>query len=174
MNREEFREHARTNNVIPVFRKLLADGETPLGIYRKLAKNLPNTFLLESAEHGGAWSRYSFIGVRSQATLTERDGKAFWEGNPPAGAPTDMAPLEALRLSAQHLKSPVIPGLPTLTGGLVGYMGYDSVRGLEKLPTLSKKDLPLPELNFMLTSDIAVMDHADGTLILIANAIRLR
>ena len=171
MNREEFREHARTNNVIPVFRKLLADGETPLGIYRKLAKNLPNTFLLESAEHGGAWSRYSFIGVRSQATLTERDGKAFWEGNPPAGAPTGMAPLEALRLSAQQLKSPVIPGLPTLTGGLVGYMGYDSVRGLEKLPTLSKKDLPLPELNFMLTSDIAVMDHADGTLILIANAI---
>ena len=171
MNREEFREHARTNNVVPVFRKLLADGETPLGIYRKLAKNLPNTFLLESAEHGGAWSRYSFIGVRSQATLTERDGKAFWEGNPPAGAPSAMAPLEALRLSAQHLKSPVIAGLPTLTGGLVGYMGYDSVRGLEKLPTISKKDLPLPELNFMLTSDIAVMDHADGTLILIANAI---
>nr|MTA02555.1 anthranilate synthase component I [Actinomycetota bacterium] len=55
---EEFRIHALTNNVIPVFRKVLADGETPLGIYKKLAKNQPGTFLLESAEHGGLWSRY--------------------------------------------------------------------------------------------------------------------
>ena len=171
MQRSEFQEYAKNFNVIPVYRKLLADGETPIGIYRKLAKNAPSTFLLESAEHGGVWSRYSFIGANSQATLSERDGKAIWVGTTPAGAPVGIDPLAALRLSAAHLRSPKIAGLPPLTGGLVGYMGYDSVRRLEKLPTLSKKDIDLPELAFMLTSDLAVMDHAEGTITLIANAI---
>lgn len=171
MNMEEFRIYARNFNVIPVFRKLLADSETPLGVYRKLAKSAPGTFLLESAEHGGVWSRFSFIGVHSDATLTEKDGLAVWEGNVPAGAPVGMPPLEALRISAAHLRSPKIAGLPPLTGGLVGYMGYDCVRALEKLPTLSVKDLPLPDLTFMLTSDLAVLDHSDGTITLIANAI---
>ena len=171
MKRSEFQEYAKSFNVIPVYRKLLADGETPIGIYRKLAKNAPSTFLLESAEHGGVWSRYSFIGANSQATLSEKDGKAIWVGATPAGAPVGIDPLAALRLSAAHLRSPKIAGLPPLTGGLVGYMGYDSVRRLEKLPTLSKKDIDLPELAFMLTSDLAVMDHAEGTITLIANAI---
>ncbi len=171
MNLEEFRSYAKDFNVIPVSRKLLADGETPLGVYRKLAKNLANTFLLESAEHGGAWSRYSFIGVRSQATLSERSGLAIWEGTAPAGAPMGIDPLEALRITSLHLRSPKISGLPPLTGGLVGYMGYDAVRRLEKLPDLSEKDICLPEIAFMLTSDLAVMDHSDGTITLIANAI---
>lgn len=171
MNLEEFRDFAKSSNVIPVSRRLLADGETPLAIYRKLAKNADNTFLLESAEHGGAWSRYSFIGVRSEATLSEKSGLAYWQGTAPAGAPTGIDPLEALRLSAAHLKSPQIPGLPPLTGGLVGFMGYDVVRRLEKLPQLAIKDIDLPELSFMLTSDLAVLDHSDGTITLIANAI---
>ena len=171
MNLEEFRAYAKVSNVIPVSRKLLADSETPLGVYKKLAKSAANTFLLESAEHGGAWSRYSFIGVRSEATLSEKDGLAYWQGTVPAGAPTGIDPLEALRLSAAHLKSPKIAGLPPLTGGLVGFMGYDVVRRLEKLPSLSHKDIPLPELSFMLTSDLAVMDHSEGTITLIANAI---
>jgi anthranilate synthase component 1 len=171
MNIEEFRGYAKTFNVIPVYRKLLADGETPLGVYRKLTGNAIGSFLLESAEHGGAWSRYSFIGAHSQATLTEKDGKAHWIGNPPVGVPTDMDTLEALRQTSAHLKSPKIVGLPPLTGGLVGYMGYDSVRRLEKLPEISVKDIPLPEIAFMLTNDLAVMDHTDGTITLIANAI---
>jgi anthranilate synthase component 1 len=168
---EEFREFAKSNNVIPVYRRLLADGETPLNVYKKLAKNLPGTFLLESAEHGGVWSRYSFIGAHSQTTLTEKDGVAIWLGKPPAGVPQGMNPLEALRKTVAHLKSPTIAGLPTLTGGLVGYMGYDSVRRLEKLPNLAVKDIELPEIAFMLTSDLAVMDHSEGTITLIANAI---
>jgi anthranilate synthase component 1 len=171
MNLHEFREHAREYNVIPVYRKLLADGETPLGVYRKLAGKSPGSFLLESAEHGGVWSRYSFIGAHSQATLTEVDGQAQWIGVAPAGAPAGIDPLEALRLSASHLRSPKIPGLPPLTGGLVGYMGYDSVRRLEKLPSKAMKDIPLPEIAFMLTSDLAVMDHTEGSITLIANAI---
>ena len=171
LNISEFREYAKSYNVIPVFRKLLGDGETPLNIYKKLAKSLPGTFLLESAEHGGVWSRYSFIGVDSQTTLTEKGGRAIWLGQPPVGVPQDMSPLDALRRSVAHLKSPKIAGLPTLTGGLVGYMGYDCVRTLERLPNLASKDLDIPEMAFMLTSDLAVMDHSDGTITLIANAI---
>ena len=171
MKIEEFRKHAQSHNVIPVYRKLLADGETPLNIYKKLAQNKPGTFLLESAEHGGVWSRYSFIGVKSQTTLTEKDGQALWIGKPPVGVPTGVDPLTALRQSVAHLKSPKIDGLPTLTGGLVGYMGYDAVRRLEKLPKSAVRDIELPEISFMLTSDLVVMDHSDGTIILIANAI---
>lgn len=171
MNLQDFRNYAVDHNVIPVYRRVLADGETPLGIYKKLAKNKPGTFLLESAEHGGVWSRYSFIGVASQTTLTEKDGLAHWLGTPPAGVPVGMDPLQALKLSVAHLKSPVIEGLPPLTGGLVGYMGYDSVRRLESIPNLAIDDLHLPEIAFMLTSDLAVMDHSNGTLTLIANAI---
>ena len=168
---EEFRDHARHHNVIPVWRTLLADSETPLTLYRKLAGDRPGTFLLESAEHGGTWSRYSFIGVNSLATLTEVDGVATWEGAKPAAAPSGIDPLTALRISAEHLKSPRISGLPPLTGGLVGYMGYDVVRRLEKISTLAVNDLPVPELAFMLTSDLAVLDHQNGTVTLIANAI---
>ena len=97
MRIEEFREYAKDNNVIPVYRKLLADGETPLGLYKKLAKNNPGTFLLESAEHGGTWSRYSFIGVHSQTTLTEHNGQAHWIGTPPVGVPEGMDPLRSSR-----------------------------------------------------------------------------
>lgn len=171
MNLEEFRRYAKDNNVIPVYRRVLVDCETPLGLYKKLAKNNPGTFLLESAEHGGVWSRYSFIGVRSQTTLTEREGKADWLGTPPAGVPKGMDPLQALKLAVAHLRTPVIPGLPPLTGGLVGYMGYDSVRRLENIPSIAVDDLNLPEIAFMLTSDLAVMDHSNGTVTLIANAI---
>src|SRR5689334_4796273 len=69
--------------VVPVTRRLLADGETPFCVYRKLAGNRPGTFLLESAEHGGVWSQFSFIGVRCAATLTEQDGHALWVGTAP-------------------------------------------------------------------------------------------
>lgn len=171
MNFEEFTRYAHDFNVIPVYRKLLADSETPLGVYRKVAKNAQSTFLLESAEHGGAWSRYSFIGAHSQATLSEKNGVATWIGKEPKGAPTGIDPLEALRISATQLRSPSIEGLPPLTGGLVGFMGYDSVRRLEKIPTHTHSDIPIPELAFMLTSDLVVMDHSDGTITLIANAI---
>ena len=71
---DRFRVLAKDRRVIPVTRRLLADGDTPIALYRKLAAGRPGTFLLESAENGRTWSRYSFIGVRSAATLTVRDG----------------------------------------------------------------------------------------------------
>ena len=168
---EDFSNFAKSFNVIPVWKKIFADSETPLTIYQKLAQGEPGTFLLESAEHGGTWSRYSFIGVSSQATLTEKNGKAFWDGIVPAVAPIDGEPLIALSKAANFLKSPVIPELPPLTGGLVGYLSYDVIRRLEKIPALAKDELLLPEMAFMLTTDLVIYDHHEGSIILIANAI---
>ena len=79
--REEFRALAVGHRVIPVARRLLADDETPVGVYRKLAGDRPGTFLLESAENGRSWSRWSFVGVHCAAALTERDGALYWLGD---------------------------------------------------------------------------------------------
>ncbi|GAB94387.1 anthranilate synthase component 1 [Kineosphaera limosa] len=166
-----FRELAQGRRVIPVMRRLLADAETPVGVYRKLARNLPGTFLLESAEHGGVWSRYSIIGAASRAVLTERDGEAVWFGDPPAGIPTRGNPVEVLRDAIATLATEPIPGLPPLTGGMVGFIGYDAVRRWEKVPTTAPDELRLPELAMMLATDVAVLDHADGSLLLVANAV---
>lgn len=166
-----FRTLAKDRRVIPVTRRLLADGETPVGLYRKLAAGRTGTFLLESAEHGRVWSRYSFIGVRSRATLTERAGVAHWLGEPPVGVPVDGDPLRALRATVETLRTERLPGLPPLTGGLVGMLSYDAVRRLERLPDGTVDDLQVPELAMMLATDLAVLDHADGSVLLIANAI---
>ena len=166
-----FRELARGRRVIPVVRRLLADAETPLGVYRKLAQDLPGTFLLESAEHGGLWSRYSIVGARSAATLTEVDGQAHWIGDPPVGVPTSGDPTEALRDTVSALRTEPLAGLPPLTGGMVGVLTYDVVRRWERLPDNTLDDLHLPELTMMLASDLAVLDHSDGSLLLVANAI---
>ena len=160
--------------MVPVTRRLLADGETAVGIYRKLAGNRPGTVLLESAEQGKQWSRYSFVGVRSAGVLTERDGAALWLGEELPGLTDDLPadPLAAVRTLARRLRSPRRPDLPRLTGGLVGYLGYDVVRRLERLPVTSTDDLGMPELALMLVTDLAVLDHHDGTVLLIANAVR--
>lgn len=172
---DTFRTLAKDRRVIPVTRRLLADGDTPVGLYRKLAGERPGTFLLESAENGRTWSRYSFIGVRSAATLTARDGRAQWLGTPPVGVPTDGDPLDVLRATVEALHTPrdLIEGegLPPFTGGMVGYLGYDIVRRLEKVGERTVDDLGLPELTMLLTSDLAVFDHWSGTVLLIANAI---
>jgi len=166
-----FRELARERRVVPVVRRLLADAETPLGVYRKLAQNRPGTFLLESAEHGGVWSRYSIIGARCAATLTERDGQAWWIGEPPVGVPTSGDPTQALRDTVRVLHTEAVGGLPPLTGGMVGVLTYDVVRRWERLPDNTIDDLRLPELTMMLATDLAVLDHADGSLLLVANAV---
>jgi anthranilate synthase component I len=175
---EAFRAQARQRRVVPVTRRLLADGETPVGVYRKLAGG-PGTFLLESAEQGAgpggtAWSRYSFIGVRSAATLVERGGEAEWLGTPPPGVPTGGDPVRVLRATVAALAAPGAdpdPDLPPLTGGMVGYLGYDLIRRFERLPVLAEDDLGLPELGMMLATDLVVLDHFDGSAILVANAI---
>ncbi|HEY7175019.1 MAG TPA: anthranilate synthase component I, partial [Micromonosporaceae bacterium] len=170
-----FRHLARSHRVVPVTRRLLADGETPVGVYRKLAGG-PGSFLLESAEQGAAssgtaWSRYSFVGVRSVATLTSADGAAVWLGAPPLGLPTDGDAVDVLRATVAALASSEQPetgeDLPPLTGGLVGFLAYDIVRRFERLPNLSADDLGVPELGMVLATDLVVLDHFEGSAVLV-------
>ena len=90
---EQFQTLAKTRRVIPVYTKILADSLTPIGLYRALVLRdgtaQAGTFLLESAAENAQWSRYSFIGAHSRATLTTSAGEVFWQGETPAGAPTD-------------------------------------------------------------------------------------
>lgn len=174
-DRAGFHELAEHHRVVPVTRRLLADDETPVGLYRKLAADQRGTFLLESAAHGESWSRWSFVGARSAAALSEVDGRAHWTGTVPDGMPgadgTETDPLRVLRATLAALRTDPLPGLPPLTGGLIGYVGYDAVRRLERLPTLAEDDLELPEMVMLLATDLAALDHHEGTVTLIANAV---
>jgi anthranilate synthase component 1 len=167
----EFRELARDRRVVPVVRRLLADGVTAVGLFQALCQERAGTFLLESAEQGRNWSRYSFIGVRCAAMLTERDGEASWLGRAPRGVPDGVSAVEALRDTVELLRTTPLPGLPPLTGGLVGYLTYDAVRAWERVPDDNPDELGIPELGFLLATDLAVVDHADGSILLVANAI---
>jgi anthranilate synthase component I len=167
---EQFRKLAIERRVIPVFRRFLADGESAIGLYTKLAANLPGTYLLESAEQG-VWSRYSFIGVRAAATLTEEAGQVRWLGHTPVGLPTGGDPLAALAETLRLLHTSPTDAMPPFTSGMVGYLSYDAVRRVERLPDTNPRDLDIPELAFLLASDLAVLDHHDGQVWLVANAI---
>ena len=169
--RDEFRALAAEHRVVPVTRKVLADSETPLSAYRKLAAGRPGTFLLESAENGRSWSRWSFIGAGAPSALTVRDGQATWLGATPDGAPTGGDPLEALRATMDLLSTGPLAGMPPLSGGMVGFFAYDFVRRLERLPELAIDDLHLPDMLLLLATDIAAVDHHEGTITLIANAV---
>ncbi|MCU1529514.1 MAG: anthranilate synthase, partial [Frondihabitans sp.] len=137
--RDEFDALLDGHRVVPVLRRLYADGETPVGIYRKLAASRPGTFLLESAEQGGIWSRYSFVGVSSFGVLTTKPGAdssddVAWidYGMPASRAFGDAtgAPLEVLAALYDRWKTPTIDGYPPLTGGLVGFIGCEAIRQL--------------------------------------------
>ncbi|MCB1290000.1 MAG: anthranilate synthase component I [Mycolicibacterium sp.] len=169
--RDEFRALAAEHRVVPVTRKVLADSETPLSAYRKLAADRPGTFLLESAENGRSWSRWSFIGAGAPSALTVRDGEAVWLGATPDGAPSGGDPLEALRATMELLSTGPLAGMPPLSGGLVGFFAYDFVRRLERLPELAVDDLGLPDMLLLLATDLAAVDHHEGTITLIANAV---
>ena len=169
--REEFASLAAEHRVVPVTRKVLADSETPLSAYRKLAANRPGTFLLESAENGRSWSRWSFIGAGAPTALTVRDGRAVWLGSAPGGAPAGGDPLQVLRATIELLSTGPLVDMPPLSGGMVGFFAYDFVRRLERLPELATDDLQLPEMLLLLATDLAAVDHHEGTITLIANAV---
>lgn len=174
--REAFHELAAANHkVIPVTTTLLPDGLTPVGIYRRLANDAPGTFILESAAQDGTWSRYSFIGAGTAATLTEQDGQAVWQGRVPEGVPSDGTPLEVLEESLEFLatdaRSDISDALPHLVSGFVGFLGWDTVRAWVELGDGPQDDLQLPSMAMNLVTDLAIHDSWDGTVTLVANAI---
>ncbi len=171
ITREELAKLASTHRLVPITRTVFADAETPVGVYRKLAGGRPGTFLLESAEPGASFSRWSFVGVNAVASLTVADGQPHWSGQVPPGLITKGDPLQVLGAAWRAIKAPRLPDLPPLTGGFVGYLGYDVVRHIERLPVNAVDDLGVPELTMLLVTDIAAVDHHECTVVLIANAL---
>ncbi|PKQ26052.1 MAG: anthranilate synthase component I [Actinobacteria bacterium HGW-Actinobacteria-4] len=168
---EQFTALGTTHRVVPVVRRLLADSLTPVAVYRALAHERPGTFILESAEPDGSRSRFSFVGVQASATLTINGDEATWSGDVPVGL-TAQSPLDAIREALAELASEAIPGLPPLTGGLVGLLGWDMVRQWEPtLPQKAPRELDVPDAVLCLATDIAAIDHHDGSVWLIANAV---
>jgi anthranilate synthase component 1 len=170
-----FRELADTQRVVAVSRTLLVDHVSAIGLFHALCGDRAGTFLLESAEAGVQWSRYSFIGVNSAAMLSESQGKAVWSGRVPEGLPHSGFALDVLEASLAQLQTQKseLSGAADFpfTGGLVGYMSYDIVRHWEEIGDSTTDSLKIPELSFLLASDIAVVDHLQSTVTLIANAI---
>jgi anthranilate synthase component 1 len=178
--RAAFEAARSTRTVISVCREVFADADTPVSIYRKVAANRPGTFLLESAEQGGVWTRFSFVGAGSFGVLTERDGAAHWVPEPgknvdeqrllPGGV-SGLAPTEALRAAYERWHQASDPQLPPLASGFVGYLGWETVRQFERLPNGPKEGPGLPSQGLSFVSELVVIDHREGSVILLANVL---
>jgi anthranilate synthase component 1 len=143
-SRDEFRALATEHTVVPVWTEVLADLETPVAAYAKLV-GAGSGFLLESVEHGERWSRYSFVGRDPVATLELRDGRITTFGSVPPSVPLDRGMLAALDELLRVYRAPIIPDLPPLQSGVMGYLGYDVVREVERLPDVPPDDRQLPD-----------------------------
>lgn len=146
---------------VPVTATLLADVETPLSAYWKLAHDEPNSFLLESVTGGEQVARYSLIGVRPRAVYRAKDGRArLSEGG--VSREWDVAgdPLALVRDLVGKVDAEAAAGLPGLIGGAVGIVGYDYVRTVERLPDGNPDVLGVPDVELLVCDSVVVFDHA--------------
>ncbi len=156
-SKAEFLEHAKRGNLIPVYREIIADAETPVSAYQKLRKTGPS-FLLESVEGGERIGRYSFIGTNPSTVIriAQRTGEDA---------------LRAVELEMSKYKPVTLPGLPRFTGGAVGFLGYEYIHQIEpSVPRPSRDDLGTPTLCFMITDTILIFDRVSQTIKIVANA----
>jgi len=158
-------------NRIPVSREVLADLDTPLSTYLKLA-NGPYSYLLESVHGGEKWGRYSIIGLPCSTVLriSGNDLTVLRQGEVDESL-TSEDPLAWIEAFQGRYRAPDLPGLPRFTGGLVGYFGYDTVRYIEpRLSGLDRSDLiGCPDILLMVSEEVLVFDNLAGTLLLIVH-----
>lgn len=166
---EVFREKAKSHNIVPVVREILADTDTPVSAFMKIDTG-GSAFLLESVEGGEKWGRYSLLGtspstiIRSKGRIVEimeGGSKRTEEGNP----------VDILKRIISGYSSADIDGALRFTGGAIGYMGYDMVRHIERLPDTAPADLDLPEMFFILTDTLLVFDNVEHKVKVVANAL---
>ena len=156
--REAFHSLAVDHTVVPVWTELLADLETPVAAYAKLVGD-GTGFLLESVEHGERWSRFSFVGRDPSATLILRDGTIQVTGDIPASVPTDQGMLAAMDGLLREYRAPIMPDLPPMQSGVMGFLGYDIVREVERLPDTPPDDRHLPDAIMSVIGSLAAFDH---------------
>ena len=175
-SRDDFVAAAAHGNLIPVYRELCADADTPVSAYAALGQG-DHSFLLESVVGGATWAAYSFVGVAPRAVLTCRDGvaRATWydvEGGGPARTAEWPAPdpVGALAEVMAEFRPAPAPGLPRFWGGAVGWIAYDCVRAFEELPSRDKPGLDLPGLCMAVTDTVVVFDNLRQTIKIVATA----
>ena len=156
--REEFRTLAAAHTVVPVRTELLADLETPVAAFAKLVGD-GDGFLLESVEHGERWGRFSFIGWDPVLTLTLRDGVVSVDGSEHVDVPREEGILTAIEAVLAAHDAPDLADLPPLSGGLIGYLGYDVVREVERLPHVPPSDRRFPDAVMSMIWSLAAFDH---------------
>ncbi|TFW23877.1 anthranilate synthase component I [Duganella callida] len=162
-------------NRIPLIAEAFADLETPLSLYLKLAQTQnagKNTFLLESVVGGERFGRYSFIGLPASTLLRTVGNRTEIVKNGTVIETHEGNPLDFIESYQQRFKVAIRPGMPRFCGGLAGYFGYDTVRHIEKTLAHSqpKDDLGLPDIQLMVTEELAVIDNLSGKLYLIVYA----
>jgi anthranilate synthase component 1 len=166
--KSEFAALAKGGKLVPVYREVFADLDTPVSAFRKVDEG-PYSFLLESVEGGEKWGRFSLLGSRPSKVFVTRDGAATLEEGGHTKTLTG-APLEALAQLLKEHQAVALPGLPRFCGGAVGYLGYDSVRWFERLPDKTRRDLPLPDGVFLFGDVVTVFDNLAHTLKVVTHA----
>ncbi len=167
---EEFRKKAKEGNLIPVYREILADMETPVSAFRKIDDGR-NSFLLESVEGGEKWARYSFLGSRPEVIVRSsgRTVEIVRHGRTERRS-FQRDPLEVLGDVLSSYRPVPDPGLPRFHGGGVGFLGYDIVRFFERVPDRPKPGLDTPDLFFMITDTLVIFDNVTHRIKVVSNA----
>ncbi len=174
---DDFLALAADHGVVPLARRALADLVTPLGVYDRVRGDGPS-FLLESAEHGERWGRYSFVGFDPFLVVRSRAGLVTVEGDLPGGPPeapgSDAAVrpglLDTLEGLLAVLSAPPLAGVP-LHGGAVGYLGFDVVREVERLPETVIDDLGLADAVMMFPRHVVALDHLEQAMTVVTNVV---
>ncbi len=167
---DEFRSYARQGNLIPLFREILADHDTPVSAFAKIDHG-PSAYLLESIQGGEKWARYSFLGSGSPLVIYENRGDlCVKKGSDRRRIPGRGAPLDRLREIMETYRPVTVPDLPRFVGGAVGYLGYDMVRTFEDLPSRRKEHLDIPDFAFLLTDTLLIFDNVSQKIKVVANA----
>ena len=155
----EFKQMAQQGNLIPVYHEFLADTETPVSAYLKL-RDGSYSYLLESADGGKRWGRYSFIGCKPYLNVVSRNGDVeIWQEDAQEIRKKVGNPLDILRELSAKFKPVTVKDLPPFQGGLVGYCNYDLVRKWEHLPGIAPGDHKLPEAVFTACRRLIIFDH---------------
>ncbi|MFW6075527.1 MAG: anthranilate synthase component I [Chloroflexota bacterium] len=160
MGLDEVADLADRGNVIPIYREIIADLETPVSAYLKLASG-PYSFLLESVEGGQSIARYSFVGTDPYLVVRLEDGVAHANQNGYKQQIPYDDPLNALESFLAPYKAVPVPGLPRFLGGAVGYLSYESVRYFETLPTAENDPNGFPDGVYMFVDSMVVFDHLE-------------
>lgn len=170
LNLDEFRSYAKQGNLIPLFREILADHDTPVSAFAKIDHG-PSAYLLESIQGGEKWARYSFLGSGSPLVIYEDRGDlCVKKGSHRRRIPSRGAPLDRLREIMEAYRPVTVPDLPRFVGGAVGYLGYDIVKTFEDLPSRRKEHLDLPDFAFLLTETLLIFDNVSQKIKVVANA----